>query len=181
MREPRRFPAVLTGVMMGLLGKQWIPSSSLKFAVPPFTFQMLFGGAGMLDYLTFGDKVQTVVLVNLDGESKMVQAVRIPLPAHVLPSLIHPSLTQVQFLYSLAILLSVPLQLFPAVRIMENGLFISSGKADARVKWLKNVFRFSVVMLCTGISWAGAADLDKFVAFIGSFAWCVPVHGGTAL
>ena len=64
---------------------------------------------------------------------------------------------------------------------MENGLFISSGKADARVKWLKNVFRFSVVMLCTGISWAGAADLDKFVAFIGSFAWCVPVHGGTAL
>jgi len=29
MREPRKFPAVLTGVMMGLLGKQWIPSSSI--------------------------------------------------------------------------------------------------------------------------------------------------------
>ncbi len=80
---------------------------------------------------------------------------------------------QVQFLYSLAILLSVPLQLFPAVRIMENGLFTRSGKADPRVKWLKNAFRFAIVLLCTGISWGGAADLDKFVAFVGSFAWCV--------
>jgi proton-coupled amino acid transporter len=131
MREPRRFPAVLTGVMMGLLGKQWIPSSSLKFAVPPFTFQMLFGGTGMLDYLTFGDKVQTVILVNLDRESKMVQAVHTPLPRSC-PSLIYPSPTQVQFLYSLAILLSVPLQLFTVMLILENGLFISSGKADMR-------------------------------------------------
>jgi hypothetical protein len=83
--------------------------------------------------------------------------------------------SQVQFIYSLAILLSVPLQLFPAVRIMENGLFTAgrSGKADARVKWLKNAFRAGVVMLCTLISWAGAADLDKFVALVGSFAWCV--------
>ena len=78
-----------------------------------------------------------------------------------------------QFLYSLAILLSVPLQLFPAVRILENGLFTRSGKASMRVKWYKNGFRFSMVMVCTLISWVGAADLDKFVAFIGSFAWYV--------
>jgi proton-coupled amino acid transporter len=74
-------------------------------------------------------------------------------------------------MYALAILLSVPLQLFPAVRIMENGLFTRSGKADLRVKWQKNVFRLSMVMLCAGVSWAGAADLDKFVALVGSFAW----------
>ena len=79
----------------------------------------------------------------------------------------------VQFLYACAILLSVPLQLFPAVRILENGLFTRSGKADARVKWLKNMFRFAMVLVCTAISWVGAADLDKFVAFIGCFAWCV--------
>jgi proton-coupled amino acid transporter len=80
--------------------------------------------------------------------------------------------TQVQFLYSLAILLSVPLQLFPAVRIMENGIFTKrSGKADTRIKWLKNLFRCAIVVLCAAISWAGAKDLDKFVAFIGSFAW----------
>ena len=76
-----------------------------------------------------------------------------------------------QFLYSLAILLSVPLQLFPAVRIMENGLFTRSGKEDWNVKWQKNAFRFFVVMGCTALSWAGAKDLDKFVAFVGSFAW----------
>jgi proton-coupled amino acid transporter len=112
---------------------------------------VLFGGAGALAYLAFGSEIQTVVLVNLDSKSKMVQSV--------------------QFLYALAILLSVPLQLFPAVRILENGIFAGSGKGDPRVKWQKNFFRFGMVGLCTVISWAGAADLDKFVAFVGSFAW----------
>ncbi|KAI0029278.1 transmembrane amino acid transporter protein-domain-containing protein [Vararia minispora EC-137] len=134
MREPHKFPAVLSGVMIGLL--------------------FLFGGAGALSYLTFGSEIKTVVLVNLDSSSRLTQIV--------------------QFLYSLAILLSVPLQLFPAVRIMENGLFTRSGKTDYRVKWQKNVFRFLCVMGCTFISWIGASDLDKFVAFIGSFA-CVPL------
>jgi proton-coupled amino acid transporter len=60
------------------------------------------------------------------------------------------------------------------VRIIENGLFKRSGKADFRVKWLKNFFRFFMVFLCSVISWLGAADLDKFVALVGSFA-CVPL------
>ena len=106
-----------------------------------------------MSYLTFGSDVQTVVIVNLDTTSKFTQVV--------------------QFLYSLAILLSVPLQLFPAVRIMENGLFERSGKADTRVKWMKNCFRFATVMFCCALSWAGASDLDKFVSFVGSFAWYV--------
>ena len=83
---------------------------------------------------------------------------------------------QVQFLYSLAILLSVPLQLFPAVRIMENGIFERSGKQNILVKWQKNAFRFCVVVFCSALSYFGAADLDKFVSFIGSFAWCVSLH-----
>ncbi|KAG0700274.1 amino acid transporter [Suillus ampliporus] len=134
MREPHKFPKVLTGVMISLL--------------------FLFGGGGALSYLTFGSNVQTVVLVNLDQKSKLTQSV--------------------QFLYSLAILLSIPLQFFPAVRILENGLFVRSGKQDPRVKWLKNLFRFGLVAISTVISWAGAADLDKFVSLIGSFA-CVPL------
>lgn len=112
---------------------------------------VLFGGAGVLAYLAFGSHVQTVVITNLDSESKLVQSV--------------------QFLYSLAILLSVPLQLFPAVRIMENGLFSKSGKGDLKVKWEKNALRFLIVILCAIVSWAGASDLDKFVALVGSFAW----------
>ncbi|KAI0925876.1 hypothetical protein AcV5_008488 [Taiwanofungus camphoratus] len=134
MREPRKFPAVLTGVMLLLM--------------------VMFCGAGAMSYLTFGADVQTVVIVNLDTTSKLTQAV--------------------QFLYSVAILLSVPLQLFPAVRIMENGLFLRSGKADSRVKWQKNIFRFAVVFFCSALSWIGASDLDKFVSFVGSFA-CVPL------
>ncbi|KAJ2917436.1 hypothetical protein MD484_g2996, partial [Candolleomyces efflorescens] len=134
MREPHKFPKALSGVMAFLV--------------------VLFGGAGALAYLAFGSEIQTVVLVNLDSKSKMVQSV--------------------QFLYALAILLSVPLQLFPAVRILENGIFAGSGKGDPRVKWQKNFFRFAMVGVCTVISWAGAADLDKFVAFVGSFA-CVPL------
>ncbi|KAJ6507774.1 vacuolar amino acid transporter 4 [Mycena vitilis] len=134
MREPHKFPKVLTGVMLGVL--------------------VLFGGAGALAYMTFGSEIQTVVLVNLNAESKMVQSV--------------------QFIYSLAIMLSVPLQLFPAIRIMENGIFTRSGKGDTRVKWTKNMFRFGTVLSAAFISWMGAADLDKFVAFIGCFA-CVPL------
>lgn len=134
MKEPRKFPAVLTGVMLFLM--------------------VLFCGGGVMSYLTFGANVQTVVIVNLDTTSKFTQAV--------------------QLFYSLAIMLSVPLQLFPAVRIMENGLFVRSGKADARVKWQKNLFRFGAVLFCSALSYVGAADLDKFVSFIGSFA-CVPL------
>lgn len=73
----------------------------------------------------------------------------------------------------MAILLSMPLQLFPAVRIMENGFFTRSGKHSLRVKWQKNAFRCLVVAVCTVVSWLGAADLDKFVAFVGCFAWSV--------
>ncbi|KAH9815898.1 transmembrane amino acid transporter protein-domain-containing protein [Melampsora americana] len=125
---------VLTGVMVGL------------------TF--LFAGAGALGYAAFGSDVQTVVIVNLPQEDKMVNAV--------------------QFLYSMAIMLSTPLQLFPAVRIMENGLFSTSGKYSNKVKWEKNLFRTLTVIFCSFIAWAGASDLDKFVSLIGSVA-CVPL------
>lgn len=80
----------------------------------------------------------------------------------------------VQFLYSIAIMLSTPLQLFPAVRIMEQGIFSSSGKYSNRVKWQKNTFRSTTVFGCALLSWAGARDLDKFVSLIGSTA-CVPL------
>ncbi|KIM19611.1 hypothetical protein M408DRAFT_31078 [Serendipita vermifera MAFF 305830] len=134
MREPHKFPKVLTGVMFFLIA--------------------LFGGAGALSYAAYGDKIQTVVIKNLPTGKPEVQAV--------------------QFLYSLAILLSAPLQLFPALRIMENWLFTKSGKVDFKVKWEKNFFRALVVIGTYFVSWAGARDLDKFVSFVGSFA-CVPL------
>jgi len=79
----------------------------------------------------------------------------------------------VQFLYSLAILLSTPLQLFPAIRILENavGLALRSGKQNLYIKWKKNVFRSIFVIVTAGISAAGANSLERFVSLTGSLTW----------
>ena len=114
----------------------------------------VFISMGAISYAAYGSSTRTVVLLNLPQDDKFVNAV--------------------QFLYSLAILLSTPLQLFPAIRILETEIFSRSGKYNAYIKWEKNVFRFCLVMLCAAIAWGGAGDLDKFVALVGSFA-CVPL------
>lgn len=109
---------------------------------------------GTFSYAAFGSSTKTVVLLNLPQDDKFVNAV--------------------ELLYSLAILLSTPLQLFPAIRIAENELFSRSGKHHPYIKWKKNVFRFFVVMVSALIAWGGAADLDKFASISGSFL-CVPL------
>ena len=114
----------------------------------------IFLSMGAISYAAYGSDTKTVVILNLPQDSKFVNAV--------------------QFLYSLAILLSTPLQLFPAIRIMESGMFPKSGKFNLKVKWTKNLFRFVVVAVTALIAWGGADDLDKFVALIGSFA-CIPL------
>lgn len=114
MREPHKFPKVLSGVMV--------------------IVAILFSSFGVMGYMAYGSDIQTVVIVNLPQDQKFVQVV--------------------QCLYSVAILLSAPLQvsvvtmilwnilftfvmgvvqLFPAVRIMENALFVRSGKHNPQV------------------------------------------------
>jgi len=115
---------------------------------------VIFVSMGALSYAAYGSSTKTVVILNLPQDDKFVNVV--------------------QFLYSLAILLSTPLQLFPAIRITENELFTRSGKYNPYIKWKKNIFRFFMVMVCALIAWGGAGDLDKFVALVGSFA-CVPL------
>jgi proton-coupled amino acid transporter len=134
MKHQKNFPPVLGGVMI--------------------IITVVFISMGALSYAAYGSATETVVILNLPQDDKMVNGV--------------------QFLYSLAILLSTPLQIFPAIRITENELFTRSGKYNPYIKWQKNAFRFFVVMLCAGIAWFGANDLDKFVALVGSFA-CVPL------
>ena len=116
---------------------------------------IIFASVGALSYATFGDKTTVEIISNLPQDSKFVNAV--------------------QFLYSLAVLVGDPVQLFPAMRIIEGTLFgHRSGKRDLATKWKKNAFRTLIVCTCGIISALGAADLDKFVALIGSFA-CVPL------
>ena len=115
---------------------------------------IIYISMGALSYAAYGSATRTVVLLNMPQDDRFVNAV--------------------QLLYSLAILLSTPLQLFPAIRIMENGIFNHSGKYNPYIKWKKNIFRFFLVMACALLAWGGAGDLDKFVALVGSFA-CVPL------
>lgn len=117
---------------------------------------LLFSTMGAISYMAFGDNVQTIVLLNLPAKD--------------------PGVSTIIALYSLAICLSIPLQLFPAIRIMENGLFTTrSGKNNTIVKWEKNVFRVAVVFMCAWVSIVGSKDkLDKFVALVGTL-FCAPL------
>jgi proton-coupled amino acid transporter len=115
---------------------------------------VIFVSAGALSYAAYGSKTKTVVLLNMPQDNKFVNAV--------------------QFIYSLAILLSTPLQIYPAIEITSQQLFSRTGKYNPYVKWKKNFFRFFMVTVCACIAWAGAGDLDKFVSLVGSFA-CIPL------
>jgi proton-coupled amino acid transporter len=116
---------------------------------------IIFSSVGLLCYMTFGSETQIEVINNFPQNSKLVNAV--------------------QFLYAIAVLVGNPVQLFPAVRILEAKIFGSrSGKYSRTVQWKKNCFRISMVVLCTIVAILGSNNLDRFVALIGSFA-CVPL------
>ncbi|KAH6645395.1 vacuolar amino acid transporter 3 [Truncatella angustata] len=116
---------------------------------------IIFTSVGALCYATFGEDTYIEIINNYPRDSKFVQAM--------------------QFLYSIAILVGNPVQLFPALRIIEGGIFgRHSGKKSLTTKWTKNGFRTLMVLICGGISILGAGNLDRFVALIGSFA-CVPL------
>ncbi|KAA8650290.1 hypothetical protein EYZ11_001364 [Aspergillus tanneri] len=116
---------------------------------------ILFTAVGALSYATFGEQTQTEIFSNFPQTDHFVNTI--------------------QFLYALAILVGTPIQIFPAVRIVEGKLFgPNSGKHDPSVKWKKNIFRTAMAIGCGIISAAGAGNLDKFVSLIGSFA-CVPL------
>jgi solute carrier family 36 (proton-coupled amino acid transporter) len=115
---------------------------------------IIFVSMGALSYAAYGSKTKTVVILNMPQDDKFVNGV--------------------QFIYSLAILLSTPLQIYPAIEITSQQLFSRTGKYNPYIKWKKNVFRFFMVMVCAMLAWVGANDLDKFVALVGSFA-CIPL------
>ncbi|KGQ02876.1 Putative amino acid permease C3H1.09c [Beauveria bassiana D1-5] len=121
-----------------------------------FLITIIFTSVGALCYATFGEDTKIQIISNFPQDSPLVNAV--------------------QFLYSVAVLAGDPVQLFPAVRIIETSLFgeRATGKKSLAIKWQKNGLRSLVMVACVGISIIGASDLDKFVALIGSFA-CVPL------
>lgn len=119
------------------------------------TISIIFVCMGTVGYLAFGQDVQTVIILNLPQDSPMI--------------------IMTQLLYSLAILLSTPLQLFPAIKLLENKIFVrKTGKGSLKIKWAKNMFRFAFVAFVAVVAYFGGQNLDKFISFVGCFA-CVPM------
>ena len=146
MIRPEKFPFVLTAVMIILI--------------------LVFTSIGALSYVAYGSAVKTVIISSLPQDSGTPVLFLVLTLAFV---------NAVQFLYSLAILLSTPLQLFPAIRILENGtgLALRSGKGNPYIKWKKNIFRALFVIMTAGISAAGANSLERFVSLTGRLTWYV--------
>ncbi|PTB37728.1 uncharacterized protein TrAFT101_005398 [Trichoderma asperellum] len=121
-----------------------------------FLITAIFTSVGALCYATFGENTKIQIISNFPQDSPVVNAV--------------------QLLYSLAVLAGEPVQLFPAVRILETSIFgeRATGKRSLAIKWKKNGLRTLTIAVCIGIAVVGASDLDKFVALIGGFA-CVPL------
>ncbi|KAG7694902.1 hypothetical protein KL930_001225 [Ogataea haglerorum] len=135
MKHPEQYPKVLGAVII--------------------VCSILFIGVGSLGYMTYGDQVNTVVILNLPQSSIAVRSI--------------------QLFYAIAILLSAPLQLLPAIRIIESRLYKRrSGKTDSATKWSKNMFRTCMVVGTSLIAYLGSSNLDQFVSFVGSFA-CIPL------
>ncbi|KAF9429543.1 neutral amino acid transporter [Entomortierella beljakovae] len=117
---------------------------------------LIFMSVGALCYSSFGSNVQTIVILNLPVTSGWTITVEI--------------------LYSLAMILSIPLMLSPASKIIEHGIFgTKSGGMSLKVKMQKNVLRTVLICVCAVISLVvGGPNLDKFVSFVGSVA-CMPL------
>ncbi|KAI0243560.1 hypothetical protein L0F63_004989, partial [Massospora cicadina] len=102
---------------------------------------------GSLSYAAFGDEVNVVVLRNLPAAEPISQTVRL--------------------IYSLAVSFAVPLQLFPAIRILE---WAFSPELPAR-PLRETLLALALALLAYG----GAPHLEKLVAFFGAVFY-VPLY-----
>lgn len=111
---------------------------------------------GTIGYVAFGDNTQASVVANLPT---------VPL-----------SIT-VQLLYALAMILTSPFMLYPPLTIITAGIFGThrSGRTHPKYKWLKNLVRSLIPIVCAAVSFGvGSDNLNKFVSLVGSIA-CMPL------
>jgi proton-coupled amino acid transporter len=108
-------------------------------------------------YIALGDRVTTVITKELPHDTVSVGTVT------------------TQLAYSLALVLSYPLQLFPVTLTLEQYLIPYSSKDRPAVKWYKNAFRTGLVLATVTISIKCASNLNAFVSIIGSVC-CIPLH-----
>ncbi|KAI9013829.1 transmembrane amino acid transporter protein-domain-containing protein [Phycomyces nitens] len=110
---------------------------------------------GTIGYLAFGDQTKANVVSNIPQS---------------------PLSMTVQIVYACAMMLSSPFMLYPAILIIDKGIFGErSGRDSLKWKWLKNLARSMIPIVCGAVSFGvGADSLDKFVSLVGSVA-CMPL------
>ncbi|KAG0098652.1 neutral amino acid transporter [Podila epicladia] len=110
---------------------------------------LIFTSVGALCYAAFGRNVQTIVLLNLPIQGGMTVTVEI--------------------LYSLAIVLSVPLMLSPASRIVEHGIFgTRSGGQDLKTA------RAKIIDALLGLLGVAAMVFTLYITIQSWFVVAVP-------
>ncbi|KAL0142593.1 transmembrane amino acid transporter protein-domain-containing protein [Mucor lusitanicus] len=117
---------------------------------------VIFIFIGTIGYVAYGENTQASVVANMPRE---------------------PLSVTVQILYSVAMILTSPFMLYPPLTIIERGIFGThkSGRVSLRYKWLKNLTRSIIPIVCAAVSFGvGSGGLDKFVALVGSIA-CMPL------
>ncbi|KAI8646348.1 transmembrane amino acid transporter protein-domain-containing protein [Parasitella parasitica] len=117
---------------------------------------VIFIFIGTIGYVAYGENTQASVVANMPREALSVT---------------------VQLLYSIAMILTSPFMLYPPLTIIERGIFGThkSGSVSLRYKWLKNLTRSLIPIVCAAVSFGvGSSGLNKFVALVGSLA-CMPL------
>uniref|UniRef100_M4BRX0 Amino acid transporter transmembrane domain-containing protein n=1 Tax=Hyaloperonospora arabidopsidis (strain Emoy2) TaxID=559515 RepID=M4BRX0_HYAAE len=110
----------------------------------------LFSVFAGLVYAAFGQNTQSVVTMNLPSAQVSLATM------------------SVQITYSIALVLTYPLMLYPVIKILEGYLFPSHSQ-KGYWRWEKNGFRFVLVCLTAAVAYYGKEELDNFVALIGGF------------
>eukprot|EP00434_Breviolum_minutum_P031164 symbB.v1.2.027562.t1/scaffold2838.1/size69213/3 len=108
-------------------------------------------------YMNYGAATQSVVTISL-GQGQISGGTA--------------SVILVQLAWVIEVLLTFPLQLFPAVRILER--VCSFRERNSGQKWTKNLIRAATVVLCMMISLFGYTSVDNLVSMIGALG-CVPL------
>jgi len=108
---------------------------------------LLNGAVGFIGYVAFGQAAQSMVLLNFPQG---------PLEAFVRAA------------YNVAMVCSFPLQLMPALRLVEDNFFAPVSAPPLGRKVRKNLFRVAYVAFLALISIVGATSLDNFISLIGA-------------
>lgn len=110
----------------------------------------IYAAMGTLGYATFGDNVAEIITLNIPkGIGQLLLII----------------------LYSFAVFFTLPLMFFPAMQIIEPGIWkrpIFSTWSSKKIFWGQNIIRFLVLCIVGAISYIARSNLTNFISIVGS-------------